>query len=146
MNNRLKKNAGFCVWDLCKELEWRFSKEQPMTTPELMAYFSIFHLHGCDTDHAWIFFLDKKYRFCKEQMFLPKVVANRQCAEYIDSNAHAYSYFFISFVSDDLVLDEIQHRIHCAYSYSFDENPGYLGMILVTNTMDYKYLPPNTER
>lgn len=143
----MQKHAGFRLWDLCKEMELRFSRAQSFETPDHMAYYIAFHLHECDMEHTWIYFLDRKYRLYREQKFLQKTVAQRNCAGYICKEADKNSYFYIASVCENLSspLSDLQSSMRNAYSDTFQQKPKYLGMILVTRAMDYRYLPPNPE-
>lgn len=143
-HTHMQKHTGFRLWDLCKEMEKRFSTAQPLETPDHMAYYIAFRLHDCDMEHTWIFFLDRKYKLYKELKLLPKTVALRNCADHIWDNADKYSYFYVASVCEDLSspLDEMHSIIQNAYSNAFQKEPKYMGMILVTRAMDYRYLPP----
>lgn len=144
VQERMQKHTGFRLWDLCIEMERRFSTAMPLKKPDQMAYYATFHLQECDTEHTWIFFLDAEYVLCKALRLLAETVIHSDCADYVWENRDAWSYFYIASISESSIPtpNEIQRRTNYAYSRTFCTHPKYLGMILVSKTMDYLFLPP----
>lgn len=146
-HEKLQKNTGFCLWDLCKDLERRFCADRPLTTPEHMAYYATFFLHDDDPEHTWFFFLDTKKRLQDTLQVLQKAALHIKCADYIMEHRGSNAYFYIAHRMDAVTLEptKMDRQLHYAYSGTFQDKPKYLGLILVSASLDYLYLPPNTE-
>ena len=144
---KLQKNTGFCLWDLCKDLERRFSIGRPMKTPDHMAYYATFFLHDEEPNHTWFFFLNTRKRLLDTLQVLQKAAIHGKCADYIIENFGNTAYFYIAHRVDTVTLEPTQmdRQMHCAYSQTFQKKPKYLGLILVSASLDYLYLPPNTD-
>lgn len=152
MDAQMRKHTGFGIWDLCAELEQRYARTYPMKTPDQAAYYTVFYLHGKNPQHTWFFFLDHQYKLCDTVQLLPMSMLQSACIPYIACGKKKYPYFYIAAWCEEDTPNEIQRRIHSAYSSIFsdlpefpDEEQKYLGMILVKKGMDYLFLPAWTD-
>lgn len=147
MIEKMQKNAGFCLWDLCKDMERRFSGGRTMVTPDHMAYYATFFLHEENPNHAWFFFLDAKKRLQDTLQITLEEACHSHSAKYIDSHFKNSNYFYIAhrMEASPLKPSPLDTRTNDATSQFFTMQPKYLGMILVSEALDYLYLPPTTD-
>lgn len=147
MIENMQKNAGFCLWDLCKDMERRFSVGRLMDTPDHMAYYVTFFLHEENPNHAWFFFLDAKKRLQDTLQITLEEACHSHSAKYIVNHFNNSAYFYIAHRMDSSLLKPSALDIHTntATSQFFIKQPKYLGMILVSEALDYLYLPPATD-
>lgn len=148
MIEKLQKNTGFGLWDLCIDLEQRYFVDRPMVTPDHMAYYATFFLHEENPDHAWFFFLDAKKRLQETLQITLAEAYHIHSARYIVENFKTAAYFYIAHRMETLTIEPsaLDERTHNATSGFFTAQPKYLGMILVSKALDYLYLPPTTDQ
>lgn len=146
-HEKMQKNTGFGLWDLCKDLERRFFTNRPMTAPEHMAYYATFFLHDDNPEHTWFFFLNTRKRLQRTLQVLQKVAGQNACANHIAENFGNTAYFYIARRMETVTLEptSIDRQMHVNHSQRFQKKPKYLGLILVSASLDYLYLPPDTD-
>lgn len=148
VDEQMRKHTGFGIRALCAELEQRYALRYPLKTPDQAAYYAVFFLHGKNPQHTWFFFLDHKYKLCHTVQRIPKSMLQSASITYVAHYEKECPFFYIAAICKGSVPapTEMQRNVHRVYSSYFpDASQKYMGMLLVTETMDYLFLPPYTE-
>lgn len=139
----MPSHTGFSLRDLFQELELRFAKELPLTSPELLGYYLAFLLLDHPLDETWLILLDSRKRLLHITQITESTLFKDMYPPLLQKDARAKYYCFVH-THGDLPTTPSSADIYTNRSVTtyHGSDPNYLGAYIVNQALDFRFLSP----
>lgn len=143
----MQSHTGFSLRDLFRELELRFGKELPLSSPELLGYYLTFLLLDHPMDETWLILLDSRKRLLRARQITESTLSKDKFPPLLQEDVRTEYYCFVH-THGDLPTTPSDADIYTNRSVStyYGTNPTYLGAYIVNQAMDCFLLSPEKFR
>lgn len=139
----MQSHTAFSLRDLFRELELRFCRSLPLSSPELLGYYLTFLLLDHPLDETWLVLLNSRKRLLHSIQITVSTLSKEEFPPLLQKDVRA-KYYCLVHTHGDYTTEPSRADIYTNRQVStyYGTKPTYLGAYIVNQALDFNLLPP----